>query len=52
MSNEETSLLQSEHNLIYDRFSKKKKQYLVIIVSWGGLVTCGLFPLIFPMVRY
>jgi len=47
MSNGETPLLQSEHDIIYDRFSKKKKQYLVMIVSWGGLVTCGLFPLIF-----
>jgi len=46
MSNEETPLLQSEHDIIYDRFPKKK-QYLVMIVSWGGLVTRELFPLIF-----
>lgn len=46
MTNEETPLLLNEHELIYNRFSKKKKQFLVAIVSWGGLVaffTSGTF---------
>lgn len=47
MTNEETPLLLNEHELIYNRFSKKKKQFLVAIVSWGGLVACESPPLIF-----
>ncbi|KXN82692.1 Quinidine resistance protein 1 [Leucoagaricus sp. SymC.cos] len=46
MTNEETPLLQSEHDLIYDRFSTEKKRLVVAIVSWGGLVsffTTGTF---------
>ncbi|KAF9440459.1 hypothetical protein P691DRAFT_767739 [Macrolepiota fuliginosa MF-IS2] len=43
---EEAPLLLNKHDLVYERFSPRKKKVLVAIVSWSGLVsffTSGTF---------
>lgn len=42
MASENTPLLQSNHDLVYERFSPQKKRFLVAVVSWGLLVACKI----------
>lgn len=49
MTTEETPLLASEaateadHNLIYDRFSPRRKHTIVALIAWSGFIPCMIF---------
>jgi hypothetical protein len=43
MASAESPLLPNKHDLLYERFSPRKKTFLLAVASWGGLVECMFF---------
>ena len=58
MTAEQTPLLASEaaaeanHNLIYDRFSPRRKGSIVALIAWACFVPCRTLQLFFRILSY